>query len=60
MVYEFTLGDKAAKETQNICFTKGKDAVYHRQFKKCDLACKNLDDQVILAKPKTVDSKAVL
>ena len=49
---------------KNICCTRGEGAVDHstvtRWLKKFHFSCKNFDDQVRSAKPKTVNYEAVL
>ena len=57
-------GPYCHKITKNICCAKGEGAVDHntvtRWFKKFHSGCKNINDQISLGKPKTMDSKALL
>ena len=50
--------------TKNICYTKGEGAVVYstvsRWVEKFCSGYKNLNDQIRLDRPKTVDSKAML
>ena len=64
LFYEFELGHKAAETTKNICCSKGEKAVIHstisRLCKKFCSGCQNHSDQAKSAKPKNMDSKAIL
>ena len=64
MLYEFELGSNTVEASKNICCTKGKGSVDHstvtRCFKKFQSVYKNLHNQVKSARPKTMDSEAML
>ena len=63
MLYKFKLGHNAMEATKNIFCAKGESAVdcstVTRSLKKFSGSCNNLDNQVRLNRPKTMDSKAV-
>ena len=58
------MGHNTAAGTKNISCMKGEDTADHstvtKWFKKFCSGCKNLDDQSMSAKLKTMDSKAML
>ena len=64
VLYEFEQRYNVAETTKNISCVKGKRAVDHNivtgRFKKFRLGCKNLDHQVRLSRPYSVDFEAVL
>ena len=61
---KFELGHNTAEAPKNICCVKGEGAIDHisvtRWFKKFYLGCKDLDDQAMSGRPKTMEFKAML
>ena len=64
MLYRFKLDLISAEATKNVCFVKREGIVDRstvtRWLKKFYLGFKNFNDQAKSARPKTVDSEAVL
>ena len=55
------MGDDTIKATKNICCAKGEgEGEVTRWIKKFCLACKNINYQIKLGRPKTIESDAVL
>ena len=64
ILYDFDLDDNATEATKNIGCTKGEgtidDSRVTKWFKKFRSGCKNLDDQAMSGRTKTVAFEAVL
>ena len=61
MLCKFELGHNAAETTKNICCAKGEGTVDHSTVTRfCWGFCKNLNDQLMSDRAKTINSEVVL
>ena len=60
LIWELKLGFNTMEAAKNLCYEKGQSAVDNSPVQEICLSCKNLDDQAMSGRTKTLDFKSML